>query len=146
MKVDGKLLVATENNGARLYGFDGNGQIIRQPVAANEDLTPDMATPVYHNGFVFGSGPDFMCLDPQTLKTRWKESAEEAVTSFAIVIAGNKRLLVVNGEGELALLAAQAEKFELLGKMKLCGKTQSHPALTESSLFIRDGKRCTVTA
>ena len=104
------------------------------------DLTPDIATPVYHNGFVFGSGPDFMCLDAKTLKTRWKESAEEAVTSFTMVVAGNQRLLVVNGDGEMALLTAQAEKFELLGKTKICGKTQSHPALTAGRLFIRDGK------
>jgi outer membrane protein assembly factor BamB len=140
VKVEKNLLVATENNAARLYAFDGNGKIVRQPVASNEDLTPDTATPVYHNGFVFGSGPDFLCLDPKTLKTRWKEFQEEAVTSFTMVIAGNRRLLVVNEEGELALLTAQGEKFELLGKMKICDKTQSHPALAGGRFYIRDAK------
>jgi hypothetical protein len=37
-------------------------------------------------------------------------------------------------------MIARAGKCELLGKMKVCGKTQSHPALADGKLFLRDAK------
>ena len=44
--VGDKLLVATENNGARLYAFGPEGKIQPQPLAKNEDLCPDTSSPV----------------------------------------------------------------------------------------------------
>ncbi|MGA2619226.1 MAG: PQQ-binding-like beta-propeller repeat protein [Thermoguttaceae bacterium] len=140
LAVEGKLFVATENNGARLYAFEIGGKMVPKPVAANEDLTPDMSTPVCLDGRVFGGSSNLLCLDASTLKTVWEESNEQAVTGFTMLIGGNGRLLVLNEEGWLALLAAKAGKFELLGKMKLCGKTQSHPALADGRLYARDAK------
>ncbi|MCY3017413.1 MAG: PQQ-binding-like beta-propeller repeat protein [Planctomycetota bacterium] len=140
LAVDGKLLVATENNGARLYAFEKGGKVIPKPVATNEGFSPPMSTPVCLSGLVFGGSSDLLCLDAKTLKTLWTESKEEAVTGFTMLIGGKERLLVLNEEGELALLAAKAGKCELLGKMKVCGKTQSHPALADGKLFVRDAK------
>ena len=41
-------------------------------------------------------------------------------------------------DGELALLRATGAKCEVLGKMKVCGKTWSHPALANGRLYVRD--------
>jgi len=138
VNVDGNILVATENNFARLYGFEKGGKIIPEPQALNDEYAPGKGTPVYYKSLVFGGDSDFLCLDPKTLKTLWVESKESAVTGFTAVIAGNERLLVLSEEGELALLAAQGGKCELLGKMKVCGKTWSHPALVHGKLYVRD--------
>ena len=53
--VGNKLLVSTENNGTRLYGFDGAGRILPKPLALNEDLAPDTSTPVVCDGLLLGS-------------------------------------------------------------------------------------------
>jgi len=140
VNVDGKLLVATENNGARLYTFEKGGKIVPKPVATNEDLSPCIPTPVCAGGLIFGGASELMCLDAKTLKTLWTESDEEAVASFTMRIGGNGRLLVLSEEGDLLLVAAKAGKFELLGKMKVCGKTKSHPALADGKLYVRDAK------
>jgi outer membrane protein assembly factor BamB len=140
LNVEGRLLVATENNGARLYAFDKGGKVIPKAVATNEELVPPMSTPVCLEGSVFGGSTDLLCLDARTLKTLWAESNEQAVTGFTMLIGGNGRVLVLNEEGELALMIARAGKCELLGKMKVCGKTQSHPALADGKLFLRDAK------
>jgi outer membrane protein assembly factor BamB len=140
VNVDGKLLVATDNNFTRLFGFEKGGKIIAKPEALNDELAPGMATPVYHKNLIFGSGDDFLCLDPKTLKTLWVNSKEPAVMGFTMVIAGNERILVLNEEGDLALVTARADKCELLGKLKVCGKTWSHPALADGKLYVRDKK------
>jgi hypothetical protein len=140
VNVDGRLLVATDNNFARLYGFEKGGKIVAKPEALNDELAPGMATPVYHKGLIFGSGDDFLCLDPKTLKTLWVNSKEPAVMGFTMVIAGNERILILNEEGDLALVAAKADKCELLGKLKVCEKTWSHPALADGKLYVRDKK------
>src|SRR5215207_10483751 len=36
--VDGGVAVSTENNGTRLYRFDGSGRIVPEPAAQNADL------------------------------------------------------------------------------------------------------------
>lgn len=49
-------------------------------------------------------------------------------------------MLALNEEGELALLMAKAGKCELFGKMRICEKTQSHPALADGKFFVGDAK------
>ncbi|HEY3324448.1 MAG TPA: PQQ-binding-like beta-propeller repeat protein [Planctomycetota bacterium] len=140
LNVVGRVLAATDNNATRLYAFEKTGKMIEQPVARNDDLIPDKATPVFHQGLIFGSGNDFVCLDGESLKTRWLESRDNAVVGYTTVIAGNGRLLVLSEEGELSLLVASAQKFESLGHMTVCGRTWSHPAVADGRLFIRDAK------
>ncbi|MCY3019691.1 MAG: PQQ-like beta-propeller repeat protein [Planctomycetota bacterium] len=140
VNVDGKLLVATENNATRLFGFEKGGKIVPEPLAKNAELTPGMATPVCYKNLIFGSGNDFQCLDPKTLETLWVESQQVAITGFTVVIAGNDRLLVLQQDGWLSLVAAKADKCELIGTMRICGKTFSHPALADGKLYLRDAK------
>ncbi len=53
--VGDSLIVATENNGTRMFHFDKDGIIVPQPAAVNVDLAPDTQTPVALNqAFVWG--------------------------------------------------------------------------------------------
>ena len=54
VNINGQILLSTENNGTRLYAFDGDGRILSTPVAWNPSLAPDTSTPVAANGLVFG--------------------------------------------------------------------------------------------
>jgi hypothetical protein len=38
------------------------------------------------------------------------------------------------------LIAANPAKYTELGRMQVCGKTWSHPALANGRLFVRDGR------
>jgi outer membrane protein assembly factor BamB len=138
VNVDGKLLVATENNFTRLYSFEKGGKMVPEPAAKNDEFAPGTASPVYCKNLIFGGGNEFYCLDPQTLTTLWVESKLPALTTFTMVIAGNDRLLVLNEDGNLALIAAKGETCAVLGTMKVCGKTWSHPALANGKLYVRD--------
>lgn len=139
--LDGKVLYSTDMNYARLFAFGPGGVALPQPVAKSEDLGSDMATPVAYNGFVFGPTYGLTCLDPAAgLKTLWKYDEEPDLTGFCTLIAGNERLMVFSESGTLFLVAAEGTACRILGKMSLCGKTLSHPALAHGRLLIRDAK------
>ncbi|NOZ20434.1 MAG: PQQ-binding-like beta-propeller repeat protein [Planctomycetes bacterium] len=140
-----KLLVSTENNGTRLYGFDKQGRIIPKPVAATEDLFPDTSTPVVIDGMVFGNCSGLVCLDLQNgLKMSWEETGDP-YSDYCSLIAGHHRVLVVTVKGELCLLEPNRAGHKLVSRLPLFGDvpeaerdTWSHPALVGNRLYIRN--------
>lgn len=138
--VDGKLLVATESNATRLYGFDDAGRIRPEPISRNRDLEPDTVTPIVLDGKVFGSSGMLFCLDLEDdLKTLWRNE-DEIFDDYVSLIGGNGRVLITTIEGELLLFEASGKRFELISRMRLLDDAEiwSHPALVGDHLYIRD--------
>jgi outer membrane protein assembly factor BamB/ABC-type phosphate/phosphonate transport system substrate-binding protein len=140
-----KLLVSTENNGTRLYGFDSRGRIRPEPLAANEELAPDTSSPVVIDGMVFGSFGGVMCLDLEAgLKTLW-ENVEDDLAHYCSFIAGDGRVLVTTQTGKLYLLRADKEGFDCVSSLELFEDVPdterdvwSHPALVGNRLYVRN--------
>ncbi|MBW8041843.1 MAG: PhnD/SsuA/transferrin family substrate-binding protein [Planctomycetes bacterium] len=138
--IDGKLLVTTENNGTRLYGFDSNGKILSKPLAQNFDLGPDTSTPVVINNLVFGCLGGLFCLDLNNgLKTLYSVD-DDAFFDYATLIAGNDHVLIITVEGELILIEAAGYRYTLKSRLRLFEKSEvfSHPALVGNRLYIRN--------
>jgi outer membrane protein assembly factor BamB len=138
--IDGKLLVTTENNGTRLYGFDDNGIIRSKPLAQNFDLGPDSSTPVVINNLVFGCLGGLFCLDLNNgLKTLYSAD-DDAFFDYAALITGNDHVLIITVEGELVLIEANREHYTLKSRLHLFEKSEvfSHPALIGSRMYIRN--------
>ena len=143
--VGGKLLVSTENNGTRLYGFDADGRIKPKPEAANDDLSPDTSTPVVLDGMVFGNCGGLYCLDLDGgLKTVW-ESVDDPFADYCTFIAGNGRVLVMTQTGILCLVKATKKGLECASRLDLFGDVPdtdrdvwSHPALVGNRLYVRN--------
>jgi outer membrane protein assembly factor BamB/ABC-type phosphate/phosphonate transport system substrate-binding protein len=143
--VDGQLLVSTENNGTRLYDFDGQGQIILEPLAANEDLIPDTSTPVVIGRFVFGNCGELVCLDlANGLQTLWS-SDEHGLEDYCSLIAGDDRVLVTTQSGRLNLLRASTSGLDQIANVRFFEdvadterEVWSHPALVGNRLYLRN--------
>ena len=60
LDLNGRLLVTTENNGTRLYGFGADGRILKVPLARNDALSADASTPVVVGVRWSGALPDCM--------------------------------------------------------------------------------------
>lgn len=135
----GRLVVATENNGTRLYGFDARGRILREPLAVNDELAPDTSTPVVLGDRVFGCSSELLCLDlARGLKTVWR-GKDELFEDYASLIAGNGRVLITASTGELLLVDAAANRYRLISRLKCFEDDEviSHPALVGDRLYIR---------
>lgn len=139
----GRLIVSTENNGTRLYGFDDRGVIQPKPLAEHEDLAPDTTTPVLAGGRLFGAWGDLFCLDPaDALAEQWT-GADDAFEDHVALLTDGKRLLVTSAEGELLLVDASADDYRLISRLSLFGddaEVLSHPALVDRKLYVRDGR------
>jgi outer membrane protein assembly factor BamB len=135
-----RLLLASENNGARIHGWDDSGRPHPSPLGTNEDMTPDTCTPVLIGGRIFAAGLGaLVCLDAgDRLQTIWRHE-EDAFDSHSSLIAGNDRVLVLTTYGELILLDAGADRFQPVSRVKLTPATEtwSHPAIVPGRLYLR---------
>lgn len=141
--LDGRLLVATENNGTRLYDFDANGRINEAPIAQNRKLAPDTSTPVAIDGLLFGCFRGLFCLDlNDNLNTLYSTEADGSLVDYTALIAGNSRILALTVKGELILLEAAREAYKPVSRLKLFDGTEvwSHPALIGNRLYVRSMK------
>jgi ABC-type phosphate/phosphonate transport system substrate-binding protein/outer membrane protein assembly factor BamB len=140
IRIDGKLLLTTENNGTRLYDFDEDGRIRRTPIARNSDLAPDTSTPVVINGRVFGCFGGLYCLDLEDNLNTLYHSDDPAFEDYAALVAGNDRVLIITVESELILIDANADNFHPKARLQLFKKNEiwSHPALLPGRIYIRN--------
>lgn len=140
--VSGNLVVSTENNGTRLYGFDAAGRIVPQPVGECPDLAPDCATPVLAAGRIFGVHQGLHCLDPRAgLKRIW-HLEDDALGDYATVLADDERVLVVTVGGELLLLDARADQAAVISRLRVFEEeveVYCHPAMVGTRLYVRGG-------
>jgi outer membrane protein assembly factor BamB len=140
---NGKLVVATENNGTRIYGFDSDGLIVPQPLAVNEDLVPDCHSPVLVNNRLFGVSGGLLCLDPlDNLKLVWRCDSE-IFQEYTSLVASSNKLLALSLRGKLVLLKATENQFEILSELQLIDGEEglySHPALAGDRIYVRGSK------
>jgi len=138
--VEDKLLVCTENNGARLYEFDDAGKLRPKPIAVNRKLAPDTHTPVVTAGRVFGLCRRLYCLDlARGLKELWSED-RPAFTKYGTLVADDRRVLAISMTGEMVLWDAHAEEYRELGRLKsLKNETglYSHSAFVGDRVYLR---------
>jgi outer membrane protein assembly factor BamB len=142
--VDGRLLVATENNGARLYAFDRAGKIQPEPIAVNDELAPDISSPAIVGEHVFCVSGRCFCLDlAQDLMPVWI-GEDDAFGDSAPLFVTDDRVLTVGRGGELLLLDAKSSSFRVISRLQPFSdpaarraEILSHPALVGSRLYLR---------
>lgn len=137
----GQLVVATENNGLRIFRFSPEGlPLSERPAAEFEELAPDTHTPVVVGERLLGVSGSLFCLDlKDNLKVLWK-GEDAAFRKHTSIIASPTRLLISTHEGELLLVDALADKFTLLARQKVFDDEAgllSHPAIVGERLYLR---------
>jgi len=133
-----RVAVVSENNGARLIGFDSAGA--PAVVASYAPLVPDMHTPVVTAGrlFAVNRGKAY-CLDAGDLTPVWTQT-ERALKGHVSLVASADRVLALTAVGELILLDAHADRFEPLARQRLFERDVSlyaHPALADTAIYVR---------
>lgn len=135
-----RLVLSTENNGTRIYGFDQGGNIQPKPLATYEPMAPDMHTPVVVGNRLFGVANKLHCLNlADNLKPLWTHD-DEAFSEYATIIASEDKLLITAQNGELLLLDATANGFKLKSRLTVFpdeSGVYAHPALVGNRLYLR---------
>jgi outer membrane protein assembly factor BamB len=145
--VDGRLVVVSENNGARAYDFDHAGRIRQEPVAVNDELAPDVSSPAVAGGRMYCVWNDFYCLDAaDSLRTIWV-GEDKAFGDSSPLFVTDERVLAFGAGGELMLVDATAPEFHIISRLHLFEDRESrraeqlsHPALVGTRLYLRGEK------
>jgi outer membrane protein assembly factor BamB len=142
--VDGKLLVCTENNAARLYAFDEAGRIVPEPVAVNAMLKPQLSTPVVVGERVYCLDDRLLTVDPSDGLRTIAKLDDQAFTEYGPLIATDDRLLAQGRGGELVLVAIDDAEPRIVSRAALAenaadraAELLTFPALVGTRLFVR---------
>jgi outer membrane protein assembly factor BamB len=138
-----QLVVATENNGARIYRFNERGAIDAEPIAENDSLVPDCETPVLVANRLIGVTGELFCLDARNgLKEIW-QSDDECFRSYTTLIASENRFLAISLRGKLLLANVGGKEFKKLSELRLIEDEEglySHSAIVGGRLYVRGSK------
>jgi hypothetical protein len=145
--IDGnRITISSSTIGMIQYAVAKEGsQFDIKPAWENKDVKVTIATSVLVNGKLYGLGTskgqsasDYACVDAATGKTLW---TKPGFGDYASTTAFGDKLLVLNSNGEMFLLAADPSGYKELGRMQACGKTYSHPAYANGRLYVRDDRQ-----
>ena len=102
----------------------------------NKFLKNKFTSSVYHDGHVYGLDEDILvCLDANTGKRAWKDGRYD----YGQILLASDHILVLAGNGDLALVKATPEKWtEVARNPLLNGKTWNHPVISEGKLLVRN--------
>ena len=108
--------------------------------AKNPQMKINLASLVAVDGHLYGHGNsrNFVCLDAKTLQTVWTQDGFGKELSSTIAL-DSQRLLALTDLGELILIAADPSAYRELGRLQVCGRTWSVPALADNWLIVREG-------
>ncbi len=143
--VDGKLLLVSENNSARLHALDQSGRPQEEPAAFYRRLSPDMSSPVLVADRIFCVEDRLFCLNAHDLGEVWVGGRRD-FASFASLIASDTRLLTIGRGGDLLLIDATADAYRVVSRstvFKSGGRSTeilSQPAVVGERLYARGEK------
>jgi outer membrane protein assembly factor BamB len=122
-------------------GADGTKQLEE---VWNKKLQGYMSSPVIIDGYIYLHlrNERFACLDAETGEEKW---TTEPYGKYWSLVANGDRILALDQTGELFLIRATPEKFDLIDRKKISeSETWAHLAVRGDEIFIRELNAMTV--
>ena len=138
----GRLVVVTESEGVQVFRFQAQGRIVPQPGAAFDLLKPQTHTPVISGQRLFGLTHELICLDSLSLALVYK-AGDPAFGEHSNLFASPERVMICCDNGELIVINARSDKFDVLGRMRVFPDERgllSHAALVGRTLYMRGSR------
>ena len=141
-----QIIVATENNGCRVYQWPGEGESEPRLLGQQQDLCPETTSPISTQDSVFGvANGTLYCLSLPELQIRWQFD-DPCLSEHACLVTDGQHVGVF-ADGELLLFAADGKHREPLARQLLFEQRTpqyAHPAIMGNRLYISGGNllRC----
>ncbi len=143
---DGKLFFsASYDVGGALWQWDKAAKKLTNVWKVNDAMDCHYTTAVRHEGHLYGfhgrqeTGTHLRCVSVADGKVVWE--APTRLPGGTLIVVGDK-LLVTTEQGELWIVKATPEKFELLQSVQIMrGSHRSHAAFADGVLYARDAEK-----
>lgn len=133
-----RIFTSSYGGGSRLLEIKVNGDAFQVETAWSTPLQGYMSTPIVIDGhaYLHLRSRRFTCLDLATGEQRW---TTEPYGEYWSLVAQKDRILALDERGELFLIRATPEKFDLLDSRKISEQeTWGHLAICGDQVFIRE--------
>jgi outer membrane protein assembly factor BamB len=121
--------------------IEKNGDAVAASEAwSNPRLQLYLSSPVVAGDHVYGPNwrGELVCVNARRGETAW---AKPGFGQYASIVAAADQLLVLDNQGDLIVVAADASAYRELGRVKLTdAETWSHLAIVEDRLYVRDAR------
>lgn len=141
LPVDGRVFITSYDRGCALLEPTTTGL---KPVYTSDALQTHMAPPVLVDSHIYGFSrhyarrPEFRCIEATTGRLRWRHTGVQAGSVIALA---EGRLLVLYGDGSLALAAVDPHRYRELGRLAAMeGRCWTPPTLAHGRLYLRNAK------
>jgi outer membrane protein assembly factor BamB len=103
---------------------------------ANTRMKNKFGSSVLHKGFIYGFDEAILaCMDASTGELKWKGGRY----GYGQLLLASGHLIISSENGEVALVKANPEKYEELGRFQaINGKTWNVPAIADGRLIVRN--------
>jgi len=150
VRVDDLLIASTIKSGSvALRLEEKDGKPATKEVWRKSELTCYFSTPmpvgkdylymVTGAATLFNAQATLHCVEAKSGKVLWSKPKVGKYHACIIRTADDK-LLVLDDNGNLALLEPIPKEYVELARSKVCGETWAHPALVDGKLYVRDAK------
>lgn len=153
---DSRIVPSLVTDNSIIFGtrYKNRGVFALQPPGGNssgkilwefDEAAPDVCTPLLYQGRLYvldGKRSKLVtCLDPNTAKQFWQGKIEGRGPWRASLTAGDGKLYCINETGEVVVLKAGSDKFEIIFQTQINeAPIQSSIAIANGHLFIRTAK------
>ncbi len=133
--------VFTSSYGGRSQWFriEGSGASLEAEKVWDNKLQAFMSSPVVADGhaYLHLRNSRFACIDLADGSISW--ATDEKFTDYASLVANADKILMLDSEGTLHLIAADPKAFRRLGERKIAdSETWAHLAVVSEGLFVRE--------
>ena len=138
--VEDSIFTSSYGGGSRLYDVKRSGDgLALAEVWSDRRSQGYMSTPVAIDGYIYLHRRDrgFSCLDPRARKVRW--TAKGKFGQYWSLVTNGSRILALDQKGELLLIDANPEAFDLVDRRKIAEQeTWAHLAVAGDQVFVRE--------
>lgn len=139
----GGVFTSAYGGSTKMIGIKPNANSFETSETWNNRVTGYMSSPVIVNGhaYLHLRNQRFTCIDLETGETKW---TSKPFGKYWSLVANGERILALDERGDLLLINATPEKFDLLESRKVSNASSwAHLASSGDQIFVRELKALT---
>lgn len=140
------VFTSSYNNKSLAFEYSKSGTQAKLTQKWESPLRAYMSSPVVIDGhaYVHLQNRQVACFDLSSGETKWVSKSRKRFGDYWSMIGCGDRILALDSSGILYLIAANPEKFEILGQVKLeSNNTWAHLAIEKNRVYVRGLKSLT---
>jgi outer membrane protein assembly factor BamB len=124
----------------------GDGFAVKE-MWTNPDLATQFNTPVLRDGLLFGlsNRNNLFCIDAQTGKTSWVETAALGSRGFGSIVSAGSCLIGLTNDSELVVFKPDGTAYNETKRYKVAETPiYAHPVVAENRIYVKDQEALTL--